>query len=55
MNYHLPPAKELSLLQLDGVNCVYCVRWDPSVPVGHIRGCQVFAHAECAEENREGD
>ncbi|MGW2515039.1 hypothetical protein ACWC0A_37860 [Streptomyces scopuliridis] len=52
--FHLPPADTLSNLQLDGVDCVYCdfVHDEPMKPVGRIRGCLLFAHVGCAEENR---
>lgn len=52
--YDLPPANDLSLMQLDGEDCVYCgaLPEAPMRPVGRLRGALVFAHEACAAEHR---
>lgn len=59
--YDLPPIADLSADQLDGIGCVYCpadtliMPGDKFVPVGRIRGCQVFAHEDCAQSHKWED
>jgi hypothetical protein len=56
--YDLPAFADVSVLQWNGQECVYC----PSghvcasrgvmIPVGFIHGSQIFAHGECAAEHQ---
>lgn len=52
--FELPPANGLSLMQLDGEDCVYCGAEPqaPMRPVGRLRGALVFAHEACADAHR---
>ena len=56
--YSLPAFAEISILQWDGQECVYCPSGTVNAsegamrPVGRIQGSQVFAHIECAEAHR---
>lgn len=52
--FSLPAVIDMSDAQLDGQYCVWCPfpDDDPTIPVGIIRGVQVFGHRECAERHR---
>jgi hypothetical protein len=52
--FSLPPVAELNTAQMDGRECVYCPGESDGAmrPVGRLFGGQLFAHTECAEENR---
>ncbi|MFG3244645.1 hypothetical protein [Streptomyces sp. NPDC048157] len=54
--YHLPYVPDLTTQQLDGQECVYCPPGvapdDPMRPVSRLRGVLLFAHTDCANENR---
>jgi hypothetical protein len=59
--YDLPAFADISILQWDGQECVYCPSGTVSAsegamkPVGHIHSSQVFAHLECAESHKWED
>lgn len=54
--FSLPPVAGLTFRQTDGWDCVYCGGTEGRmVPVGRLRGVQVFAHAGCAEDHRITD
>lgn len=45
-----PKRRSLTAAQLDGRACLHCGTDDGAMgPIGWIGGCQVFAHAACAE------
>lgn len=52
--YSLPPFAGLTLMQLDGEDCVYCASSTPAPArfVGRMREIRLYAHPECAEEHR---
>ncbi len=46
----VPGADNLTPAQLDGIACVICAEeTGPTVPVGMVDGCQIFAHRRCME------
>ena len=43
------PPRGLTRAQRDGLACVECGSTEGAMrPVGHVDGCQVFAHPACA-------